>query len=91
MAHDFKNGVFEPIHFKHDVKYYVPVWQKNPDGSRDDFPGYPTFSYSLSLATIDEQMAWSFNPDYVLELTGKFDATTKAWNREDTMPPASRL
>lgn len=66
----------KPIRFHHDEVIYVPVFQKNFD--EDGKPLFsPTFSYSLSMATHDEQMAWSFEPDYVMELRGTFDATTK--------------
>lgn len=58
------------ITYDHSVTYYVPVYQKN-DGN------YPTFTYSMADATQDEQMAWSMEPDYVLVLTGRFNATTK--------------
>jgi len=66
----------KPVTFDHEVVYYVPVFQRNfrEDGSLE---GYPTFQYGMDLATSDEQMAWSFDPDYVLELKGHFKATTK--------------
>lgn len=66
----------KPITFKHDEVMYVPVFQKNFD--ENGMPLFsPTFSYSMAYATHDEQMAWSFEPDYVLVLRGTFDATTK--------------
>lgn len=67
----------KPVHFEHDVVYYVPVFQVDfeKDGT---LKGYPSFTYDMSEATQDEQMAWSFNPNYVLELRGHFDATTKS-------------
>ena len=55
----------EPIHYKHDVTVYVPCYQKNN-----------TFVYSLADADKDEQMVWAMKPDYVLVLTGIFDATS---------------
>lgn len=66
----------KPIYFGHDVTYYVPVFQKDfeDDG---ELCGYPHFIYSMENASTDEQMAWSFSPDYVLTLKGYFDATTK--------------
>jgi len=63
---------YESIHYDHDVVYYVPVFFRN-DG---DFPYYPGFTHSMEYATTDEQMAWSFEPDYVLELKGRFNAKT---------------
>lgn len=69
---------YESIHFEHEVYFYVPVYFKLPVDSSD----YPTFEYRLEEATSDEQMAWSFNPDYVLKLTGKFDAKTQPFDLE---------
>lgn len=66
----------KPITFEHDVVIYVPIFQKNFE--RDGTPLFsPTFTYSLADGSHDEQMAWSFEPDYVLELRGHFKATTK--------------
>jgi hypothetical protein len=66
----------KPITFEYPITYYVPVFQKNFTDEGD--PKFSlTFTYSLSEASQDEQMAWSFNPDYVLELSGYFKATTK--------------
>ena len=67
----------ESIHFNHEVVYYVPCYQTN-DG------GYPTFRYSMSEATEDIQMAQSFNPDYILELKGVFDAKTQPYDKTIT-------
>lgn len=67
-----KKEFYESIHFKDEVTYYVPVFFRNDE----TFPGYPSFTYSMEDATTDEQMAWSFEPDYVLKLTGTFDAKT---------------
>lgn len=67
---------FDSIHFEHDVTVYVPVYFTYPT----EKGGYPSFEYRLSEATQDEQMAWSFNPDYVLELNGKFDAKTQPFD-----------
>ena len=58
------------ITFEHNVTYYVPVYQKN-------YGEYPTLIYSMADAQLDEEMAYSMNPDYVLVLTGHFNATTK--------------
>ena len=66
----------KPITFDHPEIFYVPVFQKNfKENGEPEFS--PCFEYSMSLATSDEQMAWSFKPDYVLILTGHFHATTK--------------
>lgn len=63
-------------HHIHDVTLYVPVYQINFD--KDGKPlMFPTFEYSMGDATHDEQMAWSFEPDYVLTLKGTFDAKTQ--------------
>jgi hypothetical protein len=59
------------ITYEHPVRFYVPVYQIETKG------GTPTFTYSMADATTDEQMAWSLEPDYVLELNGYFNATTK--------------
>lgn len=65
-----------PVTFDHDVTYYVPVFQTNFD-LITGMPSLPHFEYSLSDATDNEEMAWSCSPDYVLELKGRFNATTK--------------
>lgn len=52
--------------FHHHIKVYVPVYQVGT-----------TFQYSLVDGTQDQQMVASMAPDYILELTGEFDATTK--------------
>jgi hypothetical protein len=66
----------KPIRYNHESVYFVPVFQKN--FKDDGTPEYsPTFTYSFELCTSDEQMAWSFEPDYVLVLKGTFDATTQ--------------
>jgi len=66
----------KPITYEHDVVYYVPVYQKDFNENGELNPS-PTFTYSLSEATPDQQMAASFEPDYILELKGHFKATTK--------------
>lgn len=73
----------EPIQFEHDVIYYVPVFQVNPGDKDDLFPGYPNFTHHMGDATLDSQMAYSMEPDYVLELTGVFKATTKPFIHPD--------
>lgn len=65
-----------PIHYKHPTTVYIPVFQVDFD-KEGNLLSYPTFEYSLKDGSTDEQMALSFNPDYVLVLTGEFDATTK--------------
>lgn len=67
----------EPITYEHDVVKYVPVFQKDFNDETGELLFSPTFEYSMEYATSDEQMAWSFEPDYVLELHGHFKATTK--------------
>jgi hypothetical protein len=64
------------IHYEHDVVYYVLVYQKDYDDNGELLLS-PIFTYRMSEATKDEQMAWSFGPDYLLELKGHFNATTK--------------
>lgn len=54
------------VRYKHSVRLYVPVFQVEN-----------TFEYSLTFASTDEQMVASMSPDYILELNGEFDATTK--------------
>lgn len=68
----------KPTRFEHDVIIYIPVFQKNFDDDGQPLH-YPTFVYSLADGSDDEQMAWSAKPDYVLELKGRFDATTKSF------------
>lgn len=76
----------ESIHFTHETVYYVPCFQVNPGklsrvgNSSQVHTSYPSFEYSMSDATTDEQMAWSLNPDYVLKLVGKFDAKTQPFD-----------
>lgn len=70
---------YKSIHFQHDVTIYVPCYQKNPKNEND---GYPTFTYNLAEASSDEQLAASFEPDYILKLTGKFDAKTKPFKKD---------
>lgn len=66
----------KPIEYAHESIYYVPVFQKNFKQNGD--PMFtPSFTYDLSMASTDEQMAASFDPDYILELRGTFKATTK--------------
>lgn len=89
----FKYGeAFEQIHFKHDVTYFVPCFIINPGDIKQSLitgeyglphNGYPTYTYNMASATTDEQMAWSFEPDYVLELKGTFDAKTEPWFSPD--------
>lgn len=67
----------KPVHFKHPIKIYIPVFQKDFD-ENGDLLFSPTFEYSYADATEDEQMAYSLNPSYVLELNGEFDAVTKS-------------
>lgn len=64
------------IKYEHDVVKFVPVFQKDFD-KNGELLFSPTFICDYSLITQDEQMAWSFEPDYVLELKGHFNATTK--------------
>jgi len=71
--------VYDSTHFEHDVVYYVPCFQKNPKDIKD---GYPTFDYSLADATSDLQMAYTFEPDFILTLKGKFDAKTQPFSLE---------
>jgi hypothetical protein len=66
---------YPSIHYTHDVTVYIPCFQ-----SMD--AGYPSFTYSYGDATNDEQMAWSMKPDYVLTLTGKFDAKTQPYSKD---------
>lgn len=61
---------YEPIHFKHDVIMYVPVFV-----IKDEL-GYPTLSLAYDLITDDQQMAASFDPYYILTLSGEFDCTS---------------
>ena len=71
---------FESIHFEHDEVVYVPCYQVNPTLA-DPNKG-PTFRYSLSEASHDEQMVASMNPDYILVLRGKFDAKTQPFDMD---------
>lgn len=66
-------------HFKHNTTYYVPCFQKDKIwiDSNGEYQSSSTFEYSLSEASQDEQMAWSFNPDYVFKLESDFDAITQ--------------
>jgi len=64
------------ITYDHPTTVYVPVYQIDFDDN-GQLRSSPTFQYSLSEATQDEQMAASFNPDYILVLEGHFKATTK--------------
>jgi hypothetical protein len=66
----------ESLTYEHDVTVYIPVFQKdfNDDGT---LMSSPTFEYRFTEADSDEQMVASLEPDYILELTGKFKATTK--------------
>lgn len=66
----------KPITYDHESVYYVPVFQKDFD-EEGNLTYSPTFVYSLLDATEDQQMAASFDPDYILELKGHFKATTK--------------
>lgn len=62
----------ESIHYTHEVTVYVPCFYTME-------VGYPGFTCDYSLATSDEQMALSMEPDYVLVLSGKFDAKTQPY------------
>lgn len=66
----------KPITYKHPVKVFVPVFQKDFDHNGDLLYS-PSFIYSWEFATEDEQMAWVGNPAFVMELNGEFNATTK--------------
>lgn len=68
----FKNQ--ESIHYEHDVTIYVPCFYTMD-------AGYPGFTCDYSLATSDEQLALSMEPDYVLVLNGKFDAKTQPYSK----------
>lgn len=65
----------DSIHYTHDVTMYVPCFFSLE-------AGYPGFSYQMSHATCDEQLAWSMEPDYVLVLKGKFDAKTQPYDEK---------
>jgi len=65
----------EPVHHKHSIKYYVPCYFEKDGGG---------FVYRMEEATTDLQMALSFTPDYVLILTGEFDAKTQPYDPEVT-------
>ncbi len=66
----------KPLTYEHETIVYVPVFQKNFED--DGTPmRTPTFTYNFEFATQDQQMAASFYPDYILELKGYFNATTK--------------
>ena len=69
------NKTHESNHFKHEVVYYVPCYQINYQES-------PAFTYHIGDATEDEEMAWALRPDYVLKLTGQFDAKTQPFSEE---------
>lgn len=60
--------------FKSSITYYVPVFKINKDNK--GFPYYPTFEIDIAMATTDEQMAYSFEPDEVLVLAGSYDWDT---------------
>ena len=66
----------KPITYDHESIYYIPVFQKNFDEQGNPLIP-PTFEYNMTYATTDEQMAASFEPDYIFELKGHFKATTK--------------
>lgn len=66
----------EPVTYKHPVKVFVPVFQKDFDEDGELLYS-PSFVYSYADATDDEQMAWVGNPAFVMELNGEFNATTK--------------
>lgn len=71
-----------PINYKHRVRVFVPVYQVDFD-ENGDLLSTPTFQYSLHDASSDEEFVRSLKPDYVFELTGDFDATTKSIEFED--------
>lgn len=66
----------KPMHYKHTVVYYVPVFQVNFD-ENGNLLNNPSFQYNLGMGDTDVQLIASYNPDYILELKGDFDATTK--------------
>jgi hypothetical protein len=68
----------KPTEYESESVYYVPVFQQN-FGEDGNLLFSPTFTYDMSLATTDQQMAESFKPDYILELRGIFKATTKSF------------
>ena len=74
---DTLNKKYEPIHYKHTVKLYVPVFQKNPVNDNDSSP---YFTYSYTDANEDINMVLQMKPDYVLVLTGDFDAITQPFD-----------
>lgn len=78
------------ITYEHDEVVFVPVFQENFDKD-GTINSNPTFVYNLGDATHDEQMAWSMKPDYVMELRGRFKATTKDLiiPEEDDVVPVS--
>lgn len=65
---------FDQLTFKGETTIYIPVWQKEAE---EGFPNYTSFQWDFELASLDEQMAWSFEPDEVLVLTGKYEWTTR--------------
>ncbi len=70
---------YDAIHFQHETVVYVPCYQKNPTNEKD---GYPTFEYRLSEASSDQQLVASGMPDYILVLTGTFDAKTQPFDTD---------
>lgn len=67
--------MMESIHYTHDVVLYVPCFYSMT-------PGYPSFTQEMSMASEDLQMVYSLNPDYILVLTGKFDAKTQPYDKK---------
>lgn len=65
---DMRNGLKQGYKIQHKETIYVPCFI-NEDGN---------LSYDLGIASTDEEMAYSFNPFYVLILTGNFDCEIPA-------------
>lgn len=66
----------ESIHYKHNVRVYVPCFEVTND------VGSKTFQYSYSEAGEDLELVLSSQPDYVLVLNGCFDAKTQPHDPE---------
>lgn len=65
---DMRNGLKSGYKIEHEEVIYVPCFLDD-EGN---------LFYELGIASHDEQMAYSFNPFYVLTLTGKFDCQIPA-------------
>lgn len=70
---------YKSIHFKHTVTVYIPCYIKYPDSEDENGP---TFQYSYADGSCDQQLVASLNPDYILELSGVFDAKTQPYDLE---------